>query len=119
MFGLNAGLAAVGFGGFLGTAIWLQRGYRNRLLEAAENSVTIEPGQTEFNSVPTTLPAYVNLCDYNSHNYDVIDGVYVKGPGTGRESALRALDNFLKITLIKDVTPIPHNGCRPPKRRRV
>ncbi|MEQ1564095.1 MAG: 30S ribosomal protein S11 [Myxococcota bacterium] len=46
-------------------------------------------------------------------------GVFVKGPGTGRESALRALANRLKITHIKDVTPIPHNGCRPPKRRRV
>ena len=47
-------------------------------------------------------------------------GVFVKGPGTGRESALRAIANTgLKITLIKDVTPIPHNGCRPPKRRRV
>ena len=44
----------------------------------------------------------------------------VKGPGSGRESALRALSTAgLKITLIKDVTPIPHNGCRPPKRRRV
>ena len=47
-------------------------------------------------------------------------GVFVKGPGTGRESALRAIANTgLNITLIKDVTPIPHNGCRPPKRRRV
>ena len=47
-------------------------------------------------------------------------GVYVKGPGTGRESALRAIANTgQKITLIKDVTPIPHNGCRPPKKRRV
>jgi small subunit ribosomal protein S11 len=46
--------------------------------------------------------------------------VYVKGPGSGRESALRALQAAgLNITLIKDVTPIPHNGCRPPKRRRV
>jgi small subunit ribosomal protein S11 len=46
--------------------------------------------------------------------------VWVKGPGTGRESALRALQAAgLTITLIKDVTPIPHNGCRPPKRRRV
>ena len=47
-------------------------------------------------------------------------GVFVKGPGTGRESALRAIANSgLRITLIKDVTRIPHNGCRPPKRRRV
>jgi len=46
--------------------------------------------------------------------------VEVKGPGSGRESALRALSTAgLKVTLIKDVTPIPHNGCRPPKRRRV
>ena len=46
--------------------------------------------------------------------------VYVKGPGAGRESAIRALAAAgLNITLIRDVTPIPHNGCRPPKRRRV
>ena len=46
--------------------------------------------------------------------------VFVKGPGQGRESAIRALQTAgLDITLIKDVTPIPHNGCRPPKRRRV
>jgi small subunit ribosomal protein S11 len=45
---------------------------------------------------------------------------YVKGPGSGRESALRALSLAgLTVTMIKDVTPIPHNGCRPPKRRRV
>jgi len=46
--------------------------------------------------------------------------VYVKGPGAGREAAIRALQAAgLDVTLIKDVTPIPHNGCRPPKRRRV
>ena len=46
--------------------------------------------------------------------------VYVKGPGSGREAAIRSLQAAgLEITLIKDVTPIPHNGCRPPKRRRV
>ncbi len=46
--------------------------------------------------------------------------VYVKGPGSGREAAIRALQaTGLDITLIRDVTPIPHNGCRPPKRRRV
>jgi small subunit ribosomal protein S11 len=46
--------------------------------------------------------------------------VYVKGPGPGRESALRALQAAgFNVTIIKDVTPIPHNGCRPPKRRRV
>lgn len=46
--------------------------------------------------------------------------VYVKGPGAGRETAIRALQAAgLEITLIKDVTPVPHNGCRPPKKRRV
>lgn len=56
------------------------------------------------------------VADYGVSNIEV----YIKGPGGGRESALRALQSSgLNITLIKDVTPIPHNGCRPPKRRRV
>jgi small subunit ribosomal protein S11 len=46
--------------------------------------------------------------------------VFVKGPGAGRESAIRAIDTAgIKVTKIKDTTPIPHNGCRPPKKRRV
>ena len=46
--------------------------------------------------------------------------IFVKGPGSGRESAIRTLQSAgLNITLIKDITPIPHNGCRPPKRRRI
>ena len=46
--------------------------------------------------------------------------VFVKGPGSGRESAIRAIDvSGIKVSTIRDVTPIPHNGCRPPKRRRV
>lgn len=46
--------------------------------------------------------------------------VFVKGPGSGREAAIRALDTAgIRISKIKDVTPVPHNGCRPPKRRRV
>ncbi len=46
--------------------------------------------------------------------------VYVKGPGTGRESAIRSIHNLgIEVTEIVDVTPLPHNGCRPPKRRRV
>ena len=46
--------------------------------------------------------------------------VYIKGPGGGREAALRSLGNSgLRVSLIRDVTPVPHNGCRPPKRRRV
>jgi small subunit ribosomal protein S11 len=46
--------------------------------------------------------------------------VYVKGPGAGRESSIRALNNSgIEVVMIKDVTPLPHNGCRPPKKRRV
>ena len=53
------------------------------------------------------------------HGMRTVD-IYVKGPGSGRESALRALQAVgFNIRLIKDITPIPHNGCRPPKRRRV
>lgn len=53
------------------------------------------------------------------HGLKVVD-VYVKGPGSGREAAIRSLQaTGLEVSLIKDVTPIPHNGCRPPKRRRV
>ena len=53
------------------------------------------------------------------HGLKIIE-VFVKGPGSGREAAIRALASAgLEVTAIKDVTPIPHNGCRPPKRRRV
>jgi small subunit ribosomal protein S11 len=54
-----------------------------------------------------------------THGLKIVE-VYVKGPGAGREAAIRALQAAgLEVSLIKDVTPIPHNGCRPPKRRRV
>jgi len=53
------------------------------------------------------------------HGLKSVEG-FVKGPGAGREAAIRALQAAgLEVTMIKDVTPIPHNGCRPPKRRRV
>lgn len=53
------------------------------------------------------------------HGMKTVD-VFVKGPGAGREAAIRALQaTGLEITMIRDVTPIPHNGCRPPKRRRI
>jgi len=56
-----------------------------------------------------------------AHDHGVSSvAIFIKGPGAGRESALRAFANVgIRVTLIRDVTPIPHNGCRPPKRRRV
>lgn len=57
--------------------------------------------------------------DAMEHGLKMVE-VYVKGPGAGREAAIRSLQAAgLEVSLIKDVTPIPHNGCRPPKRRRV
>ena len=62
----------------------------------------------------TAAKAAVDLCGLKTVE------VYVKGPGQGREAAIRALQSAgLEVVMIKDVTPIPHNGCRPPKRRRV
>ena len=62
----------------------------------------------------TAAKAAIEACNLKSVE------VYVKGPGQGREAAIRALQTAgLEVTMIKDVTPIPHNGCRPPKRRRV
>ena len=71
---------------------------------------------TPFAAQMAAEAAVVGAKDYGLRTVEV----YVKGPGSGREAAIRALQTAgLDITMIKDVTPIPHNGCRPPKRRRV
>ena len=71
---------------------------------------------TPFAAQVAAERAAIAAKEYGLQNVDV----EVKGPGPGRESAVRALDNAgLKVTNITDVTPIPHNGCRPPKKRRV
>lgn len=71
----------------------------------------------------TPYAAQVAASDCAQKAYDLglrkVD-VFVKGPGAGRESAIRTIQNVgIEVTTIKDVTPLPHNGCRPPKRRRV
>lgn len=71
---------------------------------------------TPFAAQMAAEAAVVAAKDYGLRTVEV----YVKGPGSGREAAIRALQTAgLDINMIKDVTPIPHNGCRPPKRRRV
>ena len=71
---------------------------------------------TPFAAQMASEVAAKKAVDHGMHSVEV----YVKGPGSGRESAVRALQTAgLEITMIKDVTPVPHNGCRPPKRRRV
>jgi len=71
----------------------------------------------------TPYAAQVAATDAGKVAYDAgmrVAEVFVKGPGSGREAAIRALDQAgIRVTKIKDVTPVPHNGCRPPKRRRV
>ena len=72
-----------------------------------------------------STPYVAQLCAEAAAKAAIVHGlktveVFVKGPGSGREAAIRALQTAgLEVTMIKDVTPIPHNGCRPPKRRRV
>ena len=87
--------------------------FRLMLEENAEDNLDCIIAPTAWEShVPIAVAAM-------EHGLKTVE-VYVKGPGSGRESAIRALQTSgLDITLIKDVTPIPHNGCRPPKRRRV
>lgn len=83
------------------------------------------PGQVGFKGSRKSTPFAAQLATQNALRKAMALGlktaeVRVKGPGVGREAALRALqmDGF-SVTMIRDVTPIPHNGCRPPKRRRV
>jgi small subunit ribosomal protein S11 len=83
------------------------------------------PGQIGFKGSRKSTPFAAQLAAQNALRKAMALGlktaeVRVKGPGVGREAALRALqmDGF-SVTMIRDVTPIPHNGCRPPKRRRV
>jgi len=82
-------------------------------------------GNVGFKGSRKSTPFAAQLAAEQAANVAIDHGmrqvdVYVKGPGSGREAAIRSLQSSgLEINLIKDVTPIPHNGCRPPKRRRV
>ena len=82
----------------------------------------LSPGDSIMMTVTLKPGAYETYCPIDGHadhGMRTVE-VFVKGPGAGREAAIRSLQAAgLEVTLIKDVTPIPHNGCRPPKRRRV
>ena len=106
----------------LALAVLMLAGCCATLASCNDDSATIKIGL----SGPLTGPAAVyGQAVANAAKLAVEQGmksveVEVRGPGSGRESAIRALATAgLEITMIKDVTPIPHNGCRPPKRRRV
>ena len=82
-------------------------------------------GEMGFRGSKKSTPYAAQMAAETAAKAAVVHGlktveVMVKGPGSGREAAIRALQAcFLEVTSIKDVTPVPHNGCRPPKRRRV
>ena len=82
-------------------------------------------GSLGFKGSRKSTPFAAQMCTEEAVKAALVHGlksvdVFVKGPGSGRESAIRALQTAgLSVTSIKDITPIPHNGCRPPKKRRV
>ena len=109
-----------GFGLTLGNA--LRRVLLSSLQGAAVTSIKIDNVLHEFSSIPGVREDVVDIVlniKAMEHGMRTLE-IEVRGPGSGRESALRALQAVgLAVTAIRDVTPIPHNGCRPPKRRRV
>lgn len=110
-------------------AVHIQSSFNNTIVtisDAQGNVVSWSSGGVAgFKGSRKSTPFAAQLAAENAakkameHGMRTVD-VYIKGPGAGREAALRAIQSAgLKIHLIRDVTPIPHNGCRPPKRRRV
>ena len=110
-------------------AVHIQSSFNNTIItisDAQGNVVSWSSGGVAgFKGSRKSTPFAAQLAAENAakkameHGMRTVD-VYIKGPGAGREAALRAIQSAgLKIHLIRDVTPIPHNGCRPPKRRRV
>jgi small subunit ribosomal protein S11 len=107
----------------------IQASFNNTIVTISDkNGNTIawsSSGAVGFSGSKKSTPFAAQIAAENAAKKAIEHGmkeveVYVKGPGSGRESAIRALQAAgLSISVIKDVTPIPHNGCRPPKRRRV
>ena len=86
-------------------------------IQSTFNNTIVTITDTQGNAVSWASAGAAKIA--TEHGMKTVE-VYVKGPGAGREAAIRALQSAgLDVSLIKDVTPIPHNGCRPPKRRRV
>ncbi|HVN97521.1 MAG TPA: 30S ribosomal protein S11 [Syntrophorhabdaceae bacterium] len=108
---------------------YIQSSFNNTIISITDPQGNVvawsSGGVVGFKGSRKSTPFAAQLAAENAAKKAIENGmktvdVYVKGPGAGREAALRALQSAgLKIHLIKDITPIPHNGCRPPKRRRV
>jgi small subunit ribosomal protein S11 len=109
--------------------VYIQSSFNNTIITITDPRGNVvswsSGGVVGFKGSRKSTPFAAQLAAENAAKKAIENGmktvdVYVKGPGAGREAALRALQGAgLKVHLIKDVTPIPHNGCRPPKRRRV
>jgi small subunit ribosomal protein S11 len=111
--------------------VYIQASFNNTIVTVTDSKGNVlswasSGGLTGFRGAKKATPFAAQLVTEAAakkgiENYGLKEiDVYVKGPGVGRESAIRALNNLgLKINVIKDITPIPHNGCRPKKRRRV
>ncbi|OPY69011.1 MAG: 30S ribosomal protein S11 [Syntrophorhabdaceae bacterium PtaU1.Bin034] len=109
--------------------VHIQSSFNNTIITIADPQGNVvswsSGGIAGFKGSRKSTPFAAQLAAENAARKAIEQGmktvdVYIKGPGAGREAALRAIQSAgLKIHLIKDVTPIPHNGCRPPKRRRV
>src|SRR3970282_631704 len=107
----------------------IQSTFNNTIVTISDTHGNVLPcpsaGQTGFRGSRKGTPFAAGLAAEAAARKAMEHGVkqvevFVKGPGAGREAAIRSLpDAGLEVNLIKDVTPIPHNGCRPPKRRRV
>ena len=100
--------------------------YKRQITDVAGNAISwASAGGLGFRGSKKSTPFAAQMAAETAaraameHGLKTVE-VYVKGPGAGREAAIRALQVAgLEVNMIKDVTPIPHNGCRPPKRRRV
>ena len=109
--------------------IFIQATYNNIIISLTNKSGQViswaSAGKAGFRGSKKTTPYAAQIAATDAASTAAAAGmrtaeVFVKGPGAGREAAIRAIDVAgIKVTKIKDVTPIPHNGCRPPKRRRV
>jgi small subunit ribosomal protein S11 len=109
--------------------VHIQSSFNNTIITITDMSGNViassSPGQLGFKGSRKSTPFAAQLAAQNALKKAMALGlktaeVRVKGPGVGREAALRALQmSGFSVTMIRDVTPIPHNGCRPPKRRRV
>jgi small subunit ribosomal protein S11 len=109
--------------------VYVNATFNNTMITITDNSGNVvswgTSGQSGFKGSRKSTPfaaqkaAETAAKKAQEHGMNTV-GILVKGPGSGRESAMRAINNVgLNVTFIRDITPIPHNGCRPPKRRRV